>query len=378
MTKNARKTIPRIAIFCTSLKNPFIEAWFRTWEASGAEVAVLAQVDQSDSPDTPVYIHERTVYYSALDSLSAPLWKSELESLLGGPPTALFYWWGLGSLSIESPVKTWPDAKVLLCVDTYPNASRLLTEIREVAQSVLAVTKVDAFIVASENMADLLRRRFPWIRDKAMHVVTSPFPLSAHASGQSVERTNSSKLRLCFTGRSDFLHSGHQKMGKDDLGQFLVGIIKSGMDIFVQEPRDVNQLKELKERGYSFYPDIPRNELSDGGFAEMISDFDGHLVYYEVANSTISRRVSTSLSTRFATGICAPTPIIVPPEATFATKFLSDHPIGFASRDANLIKSILQDRGDSMRQYWGANHHLWAGESNAMHLRRLVEPQTLG
>lgn len=373
MSNKTNRDVPRVVIFCTSLKNPFIEAWFKTWEASGAEVAVLAQVDPSDSPDTPAYVHQRTVYFGPSDSLSSASWKSELESLLGGPPTALFYWWGLGALSLDAPVRAWPQARVLLCVDTFPNASRLLTEIREVARSVLAVRRVDSFVVTSEEMAILLRRRFPWIRDKTMRVVTSPFPLSSHASKQRSVRTNSGKLRLCFTGRSDFLHSGNQKMGKDDLGEFLVGLIKSEMEVFVQEPRDVSQLHRLKERGYSFYPDVPRSELLEGGFAEMISHFDGHIVYYEIANSTLSRRVSTSLSTRFATGICAPTPIIVPPEAIFASEFLSTHPIGFASRDPDFIRSILQERSGSMREYWHENHRLWAGESNSMKLRTLVE-----
>lgn len=374
MTSKIQPDVARVAIFCTSLKNPFIEAWFKTWEASGAEVAVLAQVDPSDSSDTPDYVDARTVYYDAADSLSSVQWKSDLESLLGGPPTVLFYWWGLSSLLIDAPVRAWPHAKVLLCVDTYPNASRLLTEIREVAQSALAVRRVDAFVVASDEMADLLRRRFPWVRDKPMQVVTSPFPLSTHASSPRFLVANFGKLRLCFTGRSDFLHSGNKKMGKDDLGDFLVELIADGMDVFVQQPHCENQQNELRSRGYSFYPDIPRSGLLGGDFAEMISEFDGHIVYYDVANSTLSRRVSTSLSTRFATGICAPTPIIVPPQSIFANRFLAIHPIGFASSDVSAIRSILQQRAGSMRQYWEDNHHLWAGESNSLNLRQLVEP----
>lgn len=377
MVFRTEQNAPRIVLFCTSLKNPFVEAWVRTWEASGARVAVLAQVDPLDSPDTPPQLHERTVYFDGADKKVPTAWKAKLETLLGGPPTAIFYWWGLGSLALRTPVEAWPAAKVLLCVDTYPNASRLLTEIREALQSLLPVNRVDAFVVASDEMASMILKRFPWVRGTPMHVVTSPFPLSSHLSQPILVAERSEKLRLCFTGRSDFLHRGSLRMAKDDLGEFFVELLESDMDVFVQEPSDLAQKSELMSRGYSFYPAVARANIMNGGFAEMISTFDGHLVHYEVANATISRRVSTSLSTRFATAVCSPTPIIVPPEATFAKKFLSVHPIGFASRDADSISDVLSDQADAMRQYWRDNHHAWAGESNSMNLRRLVETGVL-
>ncbi|MGM7777338.1 hypothetical protein ACSVHC_15145 [Arthrobacter sp. KNU-44] len=368
------KSIPRIAIFCSSLKNPFIEAWLKTWEASGAKVAVLANVHPSDSSDTPDYLHERTVYFDATDPGSMSQWKAELESKVGGQPSAIFYWWGLASLFEKAPAKAWPNAKVSLCVDTYPNASRLLTELREFARSAFPIAMVDSFVVASEEMADLLKRRFPWIRGKEMCTVVSPFPLSAHSSAvRDSARGTHARPRLCFTGRSDYLHSGSLKMGKDDLGVFFDSLIQAEMDVFVQAPRDNEHRRLLAGLGYSFYSDVPRSHIMNGGFADMISGFDGHLVYYEVTNSTISRRVSTSLSTRFATAICSSTPLIVPPEATFAVDFLSRNPIGFASRDPHVVRRTLGERGRQMREYWMNNHQGWTGESNASGLRQLLE-----
>jgi hypothetical protein len=368
------QNIPRVAIFCSSLKNPFIEAWLKTWEASGVKVAVLANVHPSDSSDTPDYLHERTVYFDAADLGSVSQWKAELESKLEGSPNAIFYWWGLAALFETAPVKAWPSAKVLLCVDTYPNASRLLTELRECVRSAFPIAMVDAFVVASEEMAALLARRFPWVRGKEMRTVVSPFPLSAHCSAvRDSARDASARPRLCFTGRSDYLHSGSLKMGKDDLGVFFDGLIQAELDVFVQAPRDNDHRRLLAGLGYSFYGDVPRSHIMNGGFADMISQFDGHLVCYEVANSTISRRVSTSLSTRFATGICSSTPLIVPPEATFAKDFFSRHPIGFASKDPGVVRRTLGERGAQMREYWKTNHQAWAGESNASGLRQLLE-----
>lgn len=366
------RSVPRVAIFCSSLKNPFIEAWVKTWEAAGAVVAVLANVSASESSDTPGYLRERVVHFDAADSGSRWQWTTQLEAILGGPPTALFYWWGLAALNEKAPIKAWPSAKVVLCVDTYPNASRFLTELREVALSALSIGMVDAFVVASEEMADLLVRRFPWIRGKVMHSVVSPFPLASHTSVREPNRNQSEKLRLCFTGRSDYLHSGSLKMGKDDLGLFLDNFINEGIDIFVQTPTDIDHRRRLTNLGYSFYRDVPRDEILNGGFADMISQFDGHLVYYEMANPTIARRVSTSLSTRFATGVCSSAPIIVPPEATFAVNFLSKNPIGFASRDPDFISGRLSERGAEMREYWAGSHRTWAGESNAEGLRQLL------
>lgn len=373
MTDSRFHDVPRMAIFCSSLKNPFIEAWVKTWEAAGAVVAVLANVSASESLDTPDYLRERVVHFDAADSGSTRQWKMQLEAILGGSPTALFYWWGLASLAEKAPIKAWPSAKIVLCVDTYPNASRMLTELREVALSALSIGIVDAFVVASEEMAELLTRRFPWIRGKVMRSVVSPFPLASHASAGASNKKHSEKLRLCFTGRSDYLHSGSIKMAKDDLGLLLDKFISAGIDVFVQAPSDDDHRRRLTSLGYSFYRDVPRNDLLNGKFADMISQFDGHLVYYEIANSTIARRVSTGLSTRFATGVCSSTPMIVPPDATFAVNFLSKNPIGFASSDPYAVSRTLMERGDEMRAHWAANHRTWAGESNAEGLRQLLE-----
>lgn len=364
----------RLLIFCDSLQNPFVEAWFATWLATQSQVAILADTAESETSDFPREIQSRVVYTRDRDGSLSPGWRMRVQKILGGQPHALFYWWGLGLLSNRTAVKAWPSARVISCVDTLPNASRRITEVREIARAIPSIRDVDAFVVSSQRMADLVAKEFPSARRKPMEIVVSPFPLRAHGRDfdHSSSEVHSPGKRLCFTGRSDYLFAAQRKMGKDDLGSWFQQLLRAGFRIHVQEPTNTDQRRVLAQEGFDFYPRVERAGLLNGEFADLISAFDGHLVYYQVANATIARRVSTSLSTRFATGVCSSTPMITPPEAAFAIDFFGQHRVGFASRSEREIAERLTSEGGQMRSTWRMDHSSWSGESNAQRLASLA------
>jgi hypothetical protein len=364
----------RLLIFCDSLQNPFVEAWVITWLATHSQVVVLADIAKSETADFPQEFENRVVYTRKQDGTIWNGWRERAEEVLGGQPQALFYWWGLALLSNRTAIRAWPSARVISCVDTLPNASRWITEVREIGRAFSRIRDVDAFVVTSQRMADLIRAEFPSARRKPMEIVLSPFPLRAHSGGvgrSSVPRDDEAQ-RLCFTGRSDYLFAGQRKMGKDDLGSWFRQLLHAGFEIHVQEPNEREQRRVLGREGLNFYPRIKRSGLLNGEFADLIAAFDGHLVYYQVGNSTIARRVATSLSTRFATGVCSSTPMITPPEAIFAIDFFEQHRIGFASRSGEEIAERLLVDGGRMRSTWREDHLSWSGESNAQRLSLLA------
>jgi hypothetical protein len=200
--------------------------------------------------------------------------------------------------------------------------------------------------------------------------VLSPFPASAHATDAPPP---DGAARFIFTGRSDYIFANNWRMAKDDVSALLTPILKAGARVSIQRPADETSALRLAEAGFEFYEPLPRESLLNGDFARMIARHHGHLAIYNVSNSTIRRRVSTGLSTRFAVGLCAPTPMVVPNEATFARELFAAHNIGVTLRkDPRETIDVVRTSNDHMRQEWYASHLSWSAESNASALAALV------
>lgn len=354
-----------VVIHVNTLANPFVEAWIDAFDVNDIPCVVLANVPTTDVKLLPIGYQSRVVR-------ETDQWKRRVEDALGSSPAAVFEWWGLGSLDRSAAHSAWPAARRVLCVDTYPNASRPSSEFREWALALRGIRSVSDFVVTSPQMATMLKTRFrPLLGGARFHTIPTPFARRSHTSILPPERAG--KPSLIFTGRSDFLARALKRMAKDDASHTLDAFIAAGARVAVQRPRSPGDERRLEDRGYEFYPFAPRDAIGNGQYADMISSYDAHLVLYNVNNSTIARRVSTGLSTRFATGLCASAPMIVPREATFAIDFAVRR--GFALGLASSVSGTLADleaNQQSMRQAWTSSHHEWTAEAQAATIRSSV------
>lgn len=360
--------VQRVLILCTSARNPFLEAWVACIRATGVSVAVLVDARRTREMKVPdVLVHDTVL----LTHERSDAWEREVVELLGGTPQVIFDWWGMAALAEPLVGRAWPAARHVLCVDTFPNASRWRAAARDVVQANVLLGRASGLVFASRAMEVAVARATAG-RSRALPsaVVYSPFPLSSHRA-PFAEPRGEGPLRLCFTGRSDHLFSSDPRMSKDAVGTQLQRFIELGGEVHVQRPGRAADDRALLDRGFNFYPEVPRDEILTGGFAEAMGAFDGHLVIYAQPNRTATRRVQSSLSTRFATAVCASAPIVAPVASAFVEELFGRWRIGFRSDDAEETMDVLRAEGRSMRSNWAANHHQWAGEAFAEDLREL-------
>jgi hypothetical protein len=121
-------------------------------------------------------------------------------------------------------------------------------------------------------------------------------------------------------------------MKKDNVSEILTKLQNSGADIFLRESGNEIADQKLIGKGFRVYRNHDRESLTNGSFSEFLDGFSGQLPIYNLSNSTIVKRVSNSLSTRFAQGICSSTPVLVQYEAVFAREFVERHKTGFSRR----------------------------------------------
>jgi hypothetical protein len=112
--------------------------------------------------------------------------------------------------------------------------------------------------------------------------------------------------------------------------------------------------------------------MLDGTYATYIAQFDGQLAIYNIANSTIHRRVSVGLSTRFAFGLASPSPIVVPPEAAFARAFLAEHRVGTLLAEGHGLRSVLESEQVDFRRVWTESHTAWSAEGQSDSIQEFV------
>jgi len=339
-----------------SSRNPMGYAWQRALSVSGlvARVATFDEPLQHWGPAT-------AAQFTALRREPSHD-RASLDSV-GFTPDVIFVWWGLGMVASTAEYlnRTFPGVPVVLCVDTYPNASVVLTELREWATFLPRRRHVSGFVTTGTEMTHMLRRR-GLIRREPTLELNQPLALETHASNDGSVGVPDTML---FSGRSDFLYSRDPRMAKDALGPALEGFMKAGMTVTVQEPLDESAKSALEERGYVFYSRFSNEAMVDGRFSDFAAGFGCQLVSYEIPSGVIRRRVNNGLSTRWTFGLASPTPLVAPGRSGVARSFFAAHPVGLASDDPRHVVSELRRCGDAMRDHWHRHHHIWSAEGMA-------------
>lgn len=339
----------KVSLEVTSLVNPLAEAWRQALVIAGYDVAGVVRGRVSE--ELPI---------GWVRSHDAPT-----------NPDILVSWWGLGSLPASpTPSEGRPDRWVLI-VDTYPNASRMSTEVREALRYHIGGRHPDSFICYSPQMVQMLRTRRIIRSDATAHVLVQPFPIRMHrdvAHEPPAAQTNTA----IFTGRSDHLFSAGRSMGKDALGSWLTSLIEGGLRVTVQDPVEEALRQQLSSRGFRFYQRLTNNEVLRGVLGDIVCQHDVQLAHYRIVNSTIRRRVATGLSSRFALGLTANTPIAVPSAAVGPRRFLEGWGIGGVADDAASLQRLVA-KAPTYRAAWRSNHHSWSAEGQAEQLRRALE-----
>ncbi len=295
---------------------------------------------------------------------------AEAEDMMGGRPDVTFAWWGSGSIHYGLWARhAWPGAPIVLCLDTFPNASMLATEAREVLRLRRLISNVGGLVYFSQPMKDLFELRVPHAR--SLPSIKMPQPLTSRVrarEGASLaaphrlpDRSGGEGPRILFTGRPDYLFSSDRRMGKDALGPTLEGMVNAGASVYVPSFR-----RETAPRGMHSYPVFSTAQMLDGTFATYVAQFDAQVALYQPVNRTIRRRLATSLSTRFGLAFAAPTTVIVRPESTFAVDLLTDLDLGVVLRAPNdLVASLDAARKARTVEAWHRHRDLFSASALA-------------
>lgn len=266
-------------------------------------------------------------------------------SSLKGEPDIIFCWEGVPTLKpLRRTKQAFPNAKVIVLIDTYPNAPHLLSELSHILRYSASNPWVDGYIFYSKAMCDLFYRNVFGAKNKPYLSLIEPF--LGHAF--SVEDANPPQhLRLerldkqphiIFTGNAENLWSTRYKEQRDALGPFLSKLAEAGVHVFVNHNADLKNVENLH-----VYPPFSNQDLLEGRFAQYISQFDAHLLIYNECNGTLRRRVASGLSTRLAFSLTSVCPIVVSETSQFIHEYWKDEPFGFMFKNVDDLVESLRD-----------------------------------
>lgn len=342
----------RVVLEASSLVNPLADAWREALDLAGLNVQPVL-VGGGD-----LHEHDRVRGWAR---------PSELEPDLD--VQAVVCWWGLASLSHSETLLRYPHARSVVIVDTFPNASRLSTEVREVVRSFRQ--QADLYIGYTPLMLRRMRQ-LRLIRGSSEFVaMVQPFPLRMHRSVPEP-----TKAGIIFTGRSDHLFTTGTAMKKDALGPYLEAIRAEGVPVTLQEPQDAEYKRFLSKKGFTFYPYLTNADILDGALANIITQYEGQLAAYRVSNGTVRRRVQNGLSSRFALGLTANSPMLVQGEATDAAAMVRTLGVGASVEAPHAVPALLQ-HGARYRDSWLQRHDDWSAEAQGTALRLAVTGGTM-
>ncbi|WP_193194335.1 hypothetical protein [Nostoc sp. MG11] len=339
----------------TFLANPTCTNWIQGLKSLGLNVAVLdwkqSAATQSEIENWGFKENEIPIF-NFWDDFSTEK-QQKVENFLGGTPDILFSWEGALILKPLQMVKTiYPMAKIVHCVNTYPNAVNKLTEIRMNWRYRNVNSLIDSYIFYSHTQRNMFVKNIPNTENKPYLVMVEPFFEKAYSSNTNIKSNNIPQLHrfddnphVVFTGRASELWHKNFYLGfkvhscRDALGSFFQELAKQGIHIFLPSQADTKNIPNLH-----LYPDFSNDEIFEGQFAEYISQFDAHLVMYNEYNSTMRNWVTSGLSTRFASSLTSTTPLAVTKTSKFVEEHWKDKPFGFTFSDVEDLAKSLRNK----------------------------------
>ncbi|MFB2839737.1 hypothetical protein [Floridanema evergladense] len=329
-----------------ALQNPMCSNWINGLSKAGHQVATVYW--QSTQPSfqelTDWGITEPTTVFNFYQELPEST-RNNLVKILGGRPDILFGWEGVPTLKPLQVVKSsFPEAKTVFLIDTYPNAPHFLSELLHNLRYGFASHLIDAYVFYSKAMRQLFSQQVFFAKKKLYLALIEPFLESAFDLGGTelpqelkLERIDNQPY-IVFTGNAGSLWSNNYKDARDAVGSFLSRLAERGVHIFVNGNADLKNITKLHH-----YPAFSNTDLLAGRFAKYISQFDAHLIFYNELNNTIKRRVASGLSTRLAFALTSTCPIAISQTSQFVHEYWGEKPFGFMFKDLDDLVESLHD-----------------------------------
>jgi hypothetical protein len=315
--------------------------------------------------------------FQMANELSPEISRSIVDSL-NGTPDIIFSWEGALILKpLQWVEQTFPTAKVIHCVNTFPNAVNALSELRMYWRYRRADTSIDGYVFYSKSMQAFFQQKIPTAQKKPYLVLVEPFLKVAFADPNSYKpdvpelKRIDDKPYIIFTGRgTELWNSFSLKERRDALGSFFQQLSQQGIRIFLPPKADLRGLPNLHH-----YPVFSNQDIYSGRFAEYISQFDAHLVMYNEWNGTMRRWVSTGLSTRFAYALTATSPLAVSQTSQFIHELWHQNPFGFVFHNIDDLAISLHDRQAlvKLRQNMEQVHRSYSFESQSSQISGFFE-----
>ena len=160
------------------LANPTCTNWIYGFKSLGYDVAVL---NWSNSPATQEQLNKwgfsnnDIPIFHFWDKFSETISQAVLNSL-DGTPDIIFSWEGALILEPLQKVSSYfPTAKVVHCVNTYPNAISNLSEVRMNSRYRKANSLISGYIFYSETQQNLFSQKIPSASNKPYIAMIEPF-----------------------------------------------------------------------------------------------------------------------------------------------------------------------------------------------------------
>jgi hypothetical protein len=304
-----------------------------------------------------------------------PVKEAAVEAIKEFAPDLIITWWGLSVYAaIKNIAVNFPELPVVCCVSSYPNSWHWLLEKLEMIFWRDLASSVKGFIHYSSLMQEKFIIDIP--ESRHLHHISMIEPICKKSFVSEllpnknpipeIPRSDENP-RIVFTGRSDLLFSKRFSEKKDALGAFIQKLASNKIHIFIQETSENIESKYIHflKKGLS---------VEDGTLGRYLSQFDAHLVMYNEFNSTIKKRVSLGLGTRFAYALTFPCPIIVTETTQFAIDLFRKKKLGFVYHENDFLEHLRdKEQLQDIKSNFKDNAQIFSYEAMSDELNQFLE-----